>query len=212
MHQFSGFATAAETNRRYHYLLKNGQTGLSVAFDMPTLMGQDSDAITSRGEVGHCGVALASLADMPTLFDDLPFRAITTSMPINSPAAHLPSRSHALPDPQRVPPTAPKYARMLSRVRCTADTAQSSAAAPSTLCTPQHLPFRATGLRRLPRSSHASPPATRVPSPPPRPPRRGVPPPAESPAAAASRRAWGCTAAARAAGDTVLRGGDRQAP
>ena len=60
MRQFSGFSTAAETNRRYHYLLKNGQTGLSVAFDMPTLMGQDSDAPTSRGEVGHCGVTVDS--------------------------------------------------------------------------------------------------------------------------------------------------------
>ncbi|MDR0358438.1 MAG: methylmalonyl-CoA mutase family protein, partial [bacterium] len=67
MRQFSGFATAAETNRRYHYLLQNGQTGLSVAFDMPTLMGQDSDAPTSRGEIGHCGVAIDSLADMETL-------------------------------------------------------------------------------------------------------------------------------------------------
>ena len=58
MRQFSGFATAEETNRRYKYLLANGQTGLSVAFDMPTLMGQDSDAPTSRGEIGHCGVAI----------------------------------------------------------------------------------------------------------------------------------------------------------
>src|SRR2546421_1820416 len=64
MRQFSGFATAEQTNRRYHYLLKNGQTGLSVAFDMPTLMGQDSDAPTSRGEIGHCGVASDSLAAM----------------------------------------------------------------------------------------------------------------------------------------------------
>ena len=89
MRQFSGFATAEETNRRYHYLLENGQTGLSVAFDMPTLMGQDSDAPTSRGEVGHCGVAIDSLADMERLFEGIPLGEITTSMTINSPAAIL---------------------------------------------------------------------------------------------------------------------------
>ena len=89
MRQFSGFATAEETNRRYKYLLANGQTGLSVAFDMPTLMGQDSDAPTSRGEIGHCGVAIDSLADMETLFDGIPLGDITTSMTINSPAAIL---------------------------------------------------------------------------------------------------------------------------
>jgi methylmalonyl-CoA mutase N-terminal domain/subunit len=89
MRQFSGFATAAETNRRYKYLLASGQTGLSVAFDMPTLMGQDSDAPTSRGEIGHCGVAIDSLADMETLFEGIPLGDITTSMTINSPAAIL---------------------------------------------------------------------------------------------------------------------------
>jgi len=89
MRQFSGFATAEETNRRYKYLLANGQMGLSVAFDMPTLMGQDSDAPTSRGEVGHCGVAIDSLADMETLFEGIPLGRITTSMTINSPAAIL---------------------------------------------------------------------------------------------------------------------------
>ncbi len=89
MRQFSGFATAQETNKRYKYLLANGQTGLSVAFDMPTLMGQDSDAPTSRGEIGHCGVAIDSLADMETLFEGIPLGEITTSMTINSPAAIL---------------------------------------------------------------------------------------------------------------------------
>jgi methylmalonyl-CoA mutase, N-terminal domain len=89
MRQFSGFATAHETNSRYKYLLANGQTGLSVAFDMPTLMGQDSDAPTSRGEIGHCGVAIDSLADMETLFEGIPLGEITTSMTINSPAAIL---------------------------------------------------------------------------------------------------------------------------
>src|SRR5690349_16063736 len=103
MRQFSGFATAAETNRRYHYLLKNGQTGLSVAFDMPTLMGQDSDAPTSRGEVGHCGVAIDSLADMETLFDGIPLGRISTSMTINSPAAILLAMYLAVAEKQGVP-------------------------------------------------------------------------------------------------------------
>src|SRR6266851_5273058 len=89
MRQFSGFATAKETNRRYKYLLANGQTGLSVAFDMPTLMGQDSDAPTSQGEIGHCGVAIDSLADMETLFEGIPLGEVSTSMTINSPAAML---------------------------------------------------------------------------------------------------------------------------
>ena len=103
MRQFSGFATAAETNARYHYLLRNGQTGLSVAFDMPTLMGQDSDAATSRGEVGHCGVAIDSLADMETLFDGIPLGEITTSMTINSPAAILLAMYLVVAEKQGVP-------------------------------------------------------------------------------------------------------------
>jgi methylmalonyl-CoA mutase, N-terminal domain len=103
MRQFSGFATAEETNRRYKYLLANGQTGLSVAFDMPTLMGQDSDAPTSRGEVGHCGVAIDSLADMETLFDGIPLGEITTSMTINSPAAILLCMYIAVAEKQGVP-------------------------------------------------------------------------------------------------------------
>src|SRR5213596_2892477 len=103
MRQFSGFATAEETNKRYKYLLANGQTGLSVAFDMPTLMGQDSDAPTSRGEVGHCGVAIDSLADMETLFDGIPLGDITTSMTINSPAAILLCMYIAVAEKQGVP-------------------------------------------------------------------------------------------------------------
>ena len=103
MRQFSGFATAEETNRRYKYLLANGQTGLSVAFDMPTLMGQDSDAPTSRGEVGHCGVAIDSLADMETLFEGIPLGDITTSMTINSPAAILLCMYIAVAEKQGVP-------------------------------------------------------------------------------------------------------------
>src|SRR5262252_3887810 len=103
MRQFSGFATAEQTNRRYKYLLANGQTGLSGAFDMPTLMGQDSDAPTSRGEIGHCGVAIDSLADMETLFDGIPLGDVSTSMTINSPAAVLLCMYLAVAEQQGVP-------------------------------------------------------------------------------------------------------------
>ncbi|MCU1275845.1 MAG: methylmalonyl-CoA mutase [Bryobacterales bacterium] len=89
MRQFSGFATPEETNRRYHYLLEQGQTGLSVAFDLPTLMGYDSDHPMSEGEVGKCGVAISSLEDMETLFRGIPLGDVTVSMTINSPAAVL---------------------------------------------------------------------------------------------------------------------------
>ncbi len=87
--QFAGYGTAEETNRRYKFLLAQGQAGLSVAFDMPTLMGYDSDDPLAAGEVGHCGVAIDSLEDMETLFDGIRLDQITTSMTINSPAAIL---------------------------------------------------------------------------------------------------------------------------
>ncbi|NLC78052.1 MAG: methylmalonyl-CoA mutase family protein [Clostridia bacterium] len=87
MRQFAGFATAKETNERYRFLLANGQTGLSVAFDMPTLMGYDSDHSFSEGEVGRCGVAIDSLADMERLFEGIPLDQVSTSMTINGPAA-----------------------------------------------------------------------------------------------------------------------------
>ena len=87
--QFAGFAGAEETNKRYHDLVKAGQHGLSVAFDMPTLMGIDSDDERSLGEVGHCGVAIDSIHDMDILFDGLPLGEITTSMTINAPAVTL---------------------------------------------------------------------------------------------------------------------------
>jgi methylmalonyl-CoA mutase N-terminal domain/subunit len=89
MRQFAGFATAEETNARYRYLLDQGQTGLSVAFDLPTLMGVDSDDPASVGEVGKCGVAISSLADMETLFRGIPLGDVTVSMTINSPASIL---------------------------------------------------------------------------------------------------------------------------
>jgi methylmalonyl-CoA mutase, N-terminal domain len=87
MRQFAGFGTAEDTNRRFRYLLTQGQTGLSTAFDLPTLMGYDSDHPLSEGEVGKCGVAISSLADMEVLFDKIPLADVTTSMTINSPAA-----------------------------------------------------------------------------------------------------------------------------
>ena len=89
MRQFSGFATPEETNRRYHYLLEQGQAGLSVAFDLPTLMGYDADDRMSEGEVGKCGVSICSLEDMEILFRGIPLANITVSMTINSPAAVL---------------------------------------------------------------------------------------------------------------------------
>jgi methylmalonyl-CoA mutase, N-terminal domain len=89
MRQFAGFGTAEETNTRFRYLLDHGQTGLSTAFDMPTLMGYDSDHARSLGEVGREGVAIDSLADMETLFDGIPLGEVSTSMTINGPAAML---------------------------------------------------------------------------------------------------------------------------
>lgn len=87
MRMFAGFGTAEETNARFKYLLEHGQTGLSCAFDMPTLYGYDTDQPMALGEFGKCGVAVSSLADMETLFDGIPVDEVTTSMTINSPAA-----------------------------------------------------------------------------------------------------------------------------
>ena len=89
MRQFAGFGTADETNRRFHYLLEHGQTGLSTAFDMPSLMGYDSDHPKSLGEVGREGVAIDSLEDMERLFAGIPLDQVSTSMTINAPAAML---------------------------------------------------------------------------------------------------------------------------
>ncbi len=89
MRQFSGFGTARDTNARYKFLLAHGETGLSVAFDFPTLYGRDSDDPMARGEVGRCGVAVSSLEDMETLFDGIPMGEVSTSMTINGPAAVL---------------------------------------------------------------------------------------------------------------------------
>ena len=89
MRQFAGFATAEETNARYRYLLAQGQTGLSVAFDLPTLMGVDADDSTALGEVGKCGVSVCSLDDMETLFQGIPLDQVSVSMTINSTASIL---------------------------------------------------------------------------------------------------------------------------
>ncbi|MEE9389772.1 MAG: methylmalonyl-CoA mutase family protein [Candidatus Aminicenantaceae bacterium] len=104
MRQFSGFGTAEDTNRRYKYLLSHGQTGLSVAFHLPTLMGVDSDHPLAQGEIGKCGVAIDSLADMEVLFDGIPLDKISTSMTINPPAAILWAMYIAVAEKQGVSP------------------------------------------------------------------------------------------------------------
>ncbi len=103
MRQFAGFGTAEDTNRRFHYLLQLGQTGLSVAFDMPTLMGYDSDHPRALGEVGREGVAIDSLADMEILLDGLPLDQVTTSMTINAPANVLLALYVAVADRRGIP-------------------------------------------------------------------------------------------------------------
>jgi len=104
MRQYAGFSTAAESNKRYRYLLEQGTTGLSVAFDLPTQIGYDSDDPMSAGEVGKVGVAIDSLADMETLFDQIPLDKVSTSMTINSPAAILLAMYVAVGEKQGVTP------------------------------------------------------------------------------------------------------------
>ncbi|MGD8818786.1 MAG: methylmalonyl-CoA mutase family protein [Anaerolineae bacterium] len=103
MRMFAGFGTAEETNARYKYLLEHGETGLSVAFDMPTLYGYDTDAPQALGEFGKCGVAVSSLADMEVLFDEIPVDQITTSMTINSPAAVIWAMYIAMAEKRGIP-------------------------------------------------------------------------------------------------------------
>ncbi len=103
MRQFAGFGTARETNARFRYLLQQGQTGLSVAFDLPTLMGRDSDDPLARGEVGREGVAIDTLADMETLFESIPLDRVSTSMTINAPAAVIFCMYLAVAEKQGVP-------------------------------------------------------------------------------------------------------------
>ncbi|MCP5468334.1 MAG: methylmalonyl-CoA mutase family protein [Deltaproteobacteria bacterium] len=103
MRQFAGFATPEATNQRFHYLIEHGQTGLSVAFHFPTLMGYDSDSPRARGEVGVCGVAVDTLQDMEILFDKIPLDQVTTSMTINPPASVLLCMYIAVAEKQGVP-------------------------------------------------------------------------------------------------------------
>ena len=103
MRQFAGFSSAEETNKRFKLLLANGQTGLSTAFDMPTLMGYDADSPRSKGEVGKCGVAVSSLEDMERLYDGIPLGEITTSMTINGPAIVILAMYFAVAEKQGVP-------------------------------------------------------------------------------------------------------------
>jgi methylmalonyl-CoA mutase N-terminal domain/subunit len=103
MRQFAGFGSSQDTNQRFRYLLSKGQTGISVAFDLPTLMGYDSDHPLAEGEVGKCGVAISSLADMEELFLQIPLSTVSTSMTINSPAAILWAMYLAVAEKQRVP-------------------------------------------------------------------------------------------------------------
>lgn len=104
MRQFSGYGSPEETNRRSKFLLEKGQTGLSIAFDLPTLMGMDSDSPLAEGEVGKCGVAVDSLEDMEVLFDGIPLDQVTTSMTINAPAAMLLAMYVAIAEQQGVDP------------------------------------------------------------------------------------------------------------
>src|SRR5699024_10531866 len=103
MRQYAGFATAEESNKRYKYLLEQGQTGLSVAFDLPTQIGYDSDHGLSQGEVGKVGVAIDSLKDMETLFDGIPLDKVSTSMTINAPASVLLAMYMVVGEKQGVP-------------------------------------------------------------------------------------------------------------
>jgi len=103
MRQYAGFGSAEETNERFRYLLEQGQTGLSVAFDLPTQIGYDSDHPLARGEVGKVGVAIDSLADMEILMDKIPLDQVSTSMTINSPAAVLLAMYMAVAEKQGIP-------------------------------------------------------------------------------------------------------------
>ena len=127
MRQYAGFATAAETNERFRYLLAQGQTGLSVAFDLPTQMGFDSDAPEADGEVGRVGVAISCLADMEALFAGIPLGEVSTSMTINATAPILLALYVAAAERQGVP-----RAEARARPRTTSSRSTSPAAPTST--------------------------------------------------------------------------------
>ena len=123
MRQYAGFSTAEDTNRRFRYLLEQGQTGLSVAFDLPTQMGYDSDAPQAEGEVGRVGVPISSLADMEVLLDGLPLGTVSTSMTINASAAVLLAMYVAAAEKQGV-----ARARSAARPKTTSSRSTSPAA------------------------------------------------------------------------------------
>src|SRR5207245_2379543 len=106
MRQYAGFGAAAETNKRYRFLLDQGQTGLSVAFDLPTQMGYDPDAPMARGEVGKVGVSIASIEDVEDLFEGIPLDRVSTSMTINATASILLALYVATAKRRRIAPTA----------------------------------------------------------------------------------------------------------
>src|SRR3989304_4925480 len=103
MRMFAGYGSAEDTNRRFKYLIEHGETGLSVAFDMPTLYGYDTDAPEAKGEFGTCGVAVSSLRDMETLFGGIDVASVSTSMTINSPASVLWAMYLAMAEERRIP-------------------------------------------------------------------------------------------------------------
>src|ERR1044072_7629210 len=105
MRQYSGFGSAEETNKRFRFLLEHGQTGLSLAFDLPTQTGRDSDDPQSEGEVGRTGVAISSIKDMMTCFDNIPLNKVSTSMTINSTASILLSLYITAAEYQGIPPS-----------------------------------------------------------------------------------------------------------
>src|ERR1700682_1251588 len=109
--QYAGFGSAAETNRRFRYLLEQGQTGLSVAFDLPTQIGHDADAPISRGEVGKVGVSISSLRDMETLLAGIPLDQVSSSMTINAPAALLLLLYELVAEQQGAAGTSPRVSR-----------------------------------------------------------------------------------------------------
>jgi methylmalonyl-CoA mutase N-terminal domain/subunit len=143
MRQFAGFGTVEETNERFHYLLDHGQTGLSTAFDMPTLMGYDSDHTRSLGEVGREGVAVDTLDDMEQLFDGIPLGGVTTSMTINAPAAILLAFYVLVGEQQGVPPEKLRSSPSRSRTASPTSSGRSSAASTSTISPPAS-PFSST--------------------------------------------------------------------
>ena len=159
MRQFAGFGSAEETNERYKYLLANGQTGLSVAFDFPTLMGFDSDHPLSRGEVGKCGVAIDSLRDMEILFDGIPLEEVSTSMTINHPGPILLAMYLAVAEKQGVR-LGPSWAAPCRTTSSRSSSPRSpTSCPPSPACASWSTPW-SSAPRRCPSGTRSRSPAT----------------------------------------------------